>query len=408
MKYSILFWIETERGTLRMTIRYKMKRISYNVGCSVDERKWDKNMQRCKRNTTHGKESVPAARINAIIQRYENKVRRLADGYISDPTPDEFKHALDNVLRETKESHSAESFFELYERFIDEEKSINDWSKGTIYKHMRLYKDWEIYFPKITLEQINEETLNEFRECLIEAGLQNETIKKRISMSKWFFRWLLAKGYLKDVSFTAYRPKLKRSSRCVVFLTWEELMAVYNHRFPEEKNYLDRVRDVFCFCCFSSLRYSDVYALKKTDIYEGCINFTTQKTNDKLRIELNKYTSAILDKYKDLAGEEALPVISNQKMNKYLKEVCFECGIDEPLTEITYIGGKKVVETKEKWQMVGTHCGRRTFICNAIMLGIPPNVVMKWTGHSDYKSMKPYIDIADKTKVEAMKMFDKN
>lgn len=48
--------------------------------------------------------------------------------------------------------------------------------------------------------------------------------------------------------------------------------------------------------------------------------------------------------------------------------------------------------------MVGTHSGRRSFICNALMLGIAPNVVMKWTGHSDYKSMQPYIDIADEAK----------
>lgn len=42
----------------------------------------------------------------------------------------------------------------------------------------------------------------------------------------------------------------------------------------------------------------------------------------------------------------------------------------------------------------------------ALSLGIPPNVVMKWTGHSDYKAMKPYIDIADSVKVDAMSRFD--
>jgi integrase len=55
---------------------------------------------------------------------------------------------------------------------------------------------------------------------------------------------------------------------------------------------------------------------------------------------------------------------------------------------------------------MGTHAGRRTFICNAILLGIPANVIMKWTGHSDYKAMKPYIDVADETKACAMSKFD--
>lgn len=85
-------------------------------------------------------------------------------------------------------------------------------------------------------------------------------------------------------------------------------------------------------------------------------------------------------------------------MNVYIKEVCRQCDINELLTDTYYIGGKKYEETKEKWQMVGTHSGRRTFICSALMLGIALNVVMKWTGHSDYKSMQLYIDIADEAK----------
>ena len=60
-----------------------------------------------------------------------------------------------------------------------------------------------------------------------------------------------------------------------------------------------------------------------------------------------------------------------------------------------------------KWELVGTHSGRRTFIVNALSLGITPNIVMKWTGHSDYKAMKPYIDIAEKTKAEQMAIFEK-
>ena len=54
----------------------------------------------------------------------------------------------------------------------------------------------------------------------------------------------------------------------------------------------------------------------------------------------------------------------------------------------------------------GLHIGRKTFIVNALSLGVPPNVVMKWTGHSDYKSMKPYIDIVDSVKADAMARFN--
>ena len=80
--------------------------------------------------------------------------------------------------------------------------------------------------------------------------------------------------------------------------------------------------------------------------------------------------------------------------------------IYQPITRIAYKGGERVEETKPKCEMIGTHAGRRTFICFALAGGIPPQVVMKWTGHSDYQSMKPYIEIAEKTKVDAMKTFE--
>ena len=64
------------------------------------------------------------------------------------------------------------------------------------------------------------------------------------------------------------------------------------------------------------------------------------------------------------------------------------------------------IEVTPKYALLSTHAGRRTFICNALALGIPAQVVMKWTGHSDYKAMKPYIDIADDIKANAMNKFN--
>ena len=147
----------------------------------------------------------------------------------------------------------------------------------------------------------------------------------------------------------------------------------------------------------------------RTDVFNTHITLTTVKTADTIRIELNKYSRAILDKYTGdhFKGNLALPVISNQRMNDYLKDVGKVCEIDTPITVTYYKGNERIDEVFPKWQLLGTHAGRRTFICNALSLGISPQVVMKWTGHSDYKAMKPYIDIADTAKVEAMKLFDR-
>lgn len=390
-----------------MTIRYQGKRFTFSLGYKIDMSKWDKETQRCKRNTTHGKEKTPASRINAEIQTKENEVNRIASSYNTLPSYEKFRGDLNNIFRAEKltPQENTNDIFSFYKQYIDEAGKESNWSSSVKYKHGQIYNNLHDFAPSATLNNINAEFLSAFRDYLVLHGYQNETIKKKVSMLKWFFRWLVTKGIVKDVSFTTYRTKLKHSNISVVFLTWDELMKVYNHPFKE--GYLSRARDVFCFCCFTSLRYSDVVKLRKSDIQNGIIHIVTQKTNAALKIELNKYSSSILDKYKDTEGDMALPVPSNQKMNDYVKIVCRQCDINEMVTSTHYIGDKKITVSKQKWEIVGTHCGRRTFICNALMLGIPPSIVMKWTGHTDYRAMKPYIDIADEAKKNAMNLFDK-
>ena len=90
----------------------------------------------------------------------------------------------------------------------------------------------------------------------------------------------------------------------------------------------------------------------------------------------------------------------------YIKDLGELCGFNDPITKVCYRGGKRVEEVYLKWQLLSTHAARRTFVCNALSAGIAPQVVMKWTGHSDYQAMKPYIEIAERTKDEAMKLFE--
>lgn len=161
-------------------------------------------------------------------------------------------------------------------------------------------------------------------------------------------------------------------------------------------------------CCFTGLRHSDVYNLKRSDVKNGHIEVITIKTTDSLIIELNDHSKAILEKYKDVPfpNDKALPVVSNQRMNEFLKELGQLAEIDEPIRETYYRGNERIDEVTPKYALLSTHTGRRTFICNALALGIPVQVVMKWTGHSDYKAMKPYIDIADEIKINAMTKFN--
>ena len=259
-------------------------------------------------------------------------------------------------------------------------------------------------------------------------GLEEKTAQKHFSNLKWFLGWAIRKGACNEKAVLSYRPKFKVLAKPVIFLTREELLKLYNYQIPaggtvvkltdhtgaayekkvEFPGALEKTRDLFCFCAFTSLRYSDMAALKRTDIFSDRIEITTQKTNDRLTIPLNNQSRAILDKYSGLQDPSgrALPAISNQKMNDYLKDLCELCGFNEPITRTYYRAGQRVEETAPKWALMGTHAGRRTFICNALTIGIPPQVVMKFTGHSDYKAMKPYIDIAGADAAKAMQLLN--
>lgn len=73
-------------------------------------------------------------------------------------------------------------------------------------------------------------------------------------------------------------------------------------------------------------------------------------------------------------------MLANQLMNRYLKNLCELAGFNKPIKRVCYRAGERVEETFPKYEMIGTHAGRRTFICFALSSGIPPQVVMKWTG----------------------------
>lgn len=261
----------------------------------------------------------------------------------------------------------------------------------------------------LTFDFFDEKGLNDYVTYLRDVKeMRNSTIGKQLSFLKWFLRWAFKKGVHRNNAYDSYKPKLKSTQKKIIFLTWEELNKLREFEIPAAKQALDRVRDVFLFQCFTGLRYSDVFNLRKSDIKGDHIEVTTVKTSDSLIIELNNHSKAILDKYKDVAFEhdKVLPVITNQKMNDYLKELAEMAGIDEPVRQTYYKGNERIDDVTPKYALLGTHAGRRTFICNALALGIPPQVVMKWTGHSDYKAMKPYIDIADDIKANAMSKFN--
>lgn len=413
VKRNILFFLnkkpKTDTHYLRCRIKWPGHSITFNLGFEWDSTKWNRDSQRCTRNTTNRKKES-AATVNKKISEIETNVDDIFKAFEvkeTIPTQKDIKKALG--LRDEGSGAKSFDFFSLFDEFVKEQSNLNNWTVSTLKKLAVVKNHLEGFDKKLTFDKLDESGLSKYLLFLrSKKGHRDSTIKKQLNFLKWFLRWAKKKGYCNQLAFETFKPKLKIVNNTILFLHWDELMTVYNKEIPADKEYLDRVRDMFCFCCFTSLRHSDLKNLKKSDIYAEHITVTTVKTNDNLIIDLNDYSRAILAKYKDYRGEnnEALPVISNQKMNDYLKDLARFCELNRLHTDVYFKGNERYEEVKPISELIGTHAGRRTFISNAIMLGIPPEVVMKWTGHSDYKSMKPYIEIAAQTKKESMKLFN--
>lgn len=408
IKYSINFFLDKKEGSETAPLRFRIawsggQRLSMNVGYSIDINGWSQQEQRCKKKSLHGKNQIPAQVINRTIEKITSTINDAFAQLTHSPSKEELKNLIDPSDKKNDKNKLITTYFN---QFL-QEGEIEGWSVGSIKKMRTMRKHLESFNKNLTFQDIeNESFYVDILQYFLNKGIKNETTKKYIKNIQWFIRWAKARKLCDCSDFLLRKSKLRTAKKPIIYLTWEELMTIYNHDYSNHKCF-DAVRDAFCFACFTSLRFSDVRNLKKQNVTDKEIIVTTQKTNNSITIDLNKYSKAILDKYKDNPTEYALPTISAQNSNEYLKEIAKECNIDAPVTITTFRGNERFEDTYPKYELISFHAGRRTFISNALMLGIPPNIVMKWSGHASYKSMMPYIEIADEAKRKAMMAFDK-
>lgn len=427
---------------IRIRASYSGARLTLTTGCSVtDACYWDDKSQLVI-DGYEGPNGETAVSINNIIRNCRDQMNTAFSFFEANdivPTLEQLKAKYQERLKGTtpkmpeeprRERKKEPGFFEIYDLFVREVGIKRAWTDATYEKMAALREDLITFRPKLKFTELNESTLSSFVVYLRDekklktprkakgnridydeedtTGLLNSTIGKKLDFLKWFLNWATNKGYNKNMDYKVYKPNLKTTQKKVIYLTVEELNTLINMKFEGSNLYLEPVNDVFLFCCFSGLRYSDATNLRRHDIYDDHIEITTIKTADSINIELNDITKKILEKYQaiEFPGNKALPSLNNQNFNRDLKALCRLAGMNEKVRITTYKGSERKDELKEKWELISSHCGRRTFIVNALSMGITPNVTMSWTGHSDYRSMKPYIAIVDDIKKESMTKFN--
>lgn len=407
-----------EDAKLRYRVRWASGIAAFYVGCRVVVDKWSQETQRCKLSTSHGKDKVSASVINRELQRMSAACDSVFESYEASgvvPSVQEFKDSFNRAIGRDKKVSTRASrteFFDVFDEFVSVMGAQSNWSTATYTKFKSIKAHLMGFNPELSFVSLSDKVLEAFVRYLHKVPLRNTTIMKNLSFVRWFLRWASHLDYYRGKCHETFRPRLKGTdgnSKEVIHLSWDELMFMYGFVFPEKEKHLEKIRDVFCFCCFTGLRYSDVAKLCRSDVRPGSISIVTQKTADSLVIELNKYSREILDRYADFPfpRDRALPVISNAGMNERLKDLGELVGLDSPTRTVFFMGSVRHELVLPKYSLLTTHCGRRTFIVNALTLGIASEVIMKWTGHSDLKAMRPYMKIVDELKASEMEKFNK-
>lgn len=393
--------------------------------------KWDEKRQVMRK----GCANLQGIKYN-VINTYLTRIKEYFQEYantclLSDhrPTKDELKREFYKHFRKDRPiKGKGGTFAECFTEFLEYLQNIKCARNKTIESYERAFANvnkWQNN-PKFT--HFDESGLNNFVVFLRERKFAENSILTYIKAIKTFLRWARKKGYHNITDFEDWQANLITQPHKVIYLTWAELMrlnetelkkgetlTMYKNTGEIDNVTWNRVtksaiivKDMFLFGCFTSLRFSDVQNLKKADLQNGKISITTVKTSMPVTIELNKYALQIAEKYKffkDLGGF-FFPHITQSYYNRAIKAICAYCGINEPITKTIIKGGQRIDETKPKFLFIGSHTARRTFIVNALSMGIPPQIVMKWTGHTKYNGLLPYIDIAGEAKEKAMQLFN--
>lgn len=203
------------------------------------------------------------------------------------PTPTQIRETFASLHKPVEKTKSikretVEDLYSVFDEFLNDCGRQNDWTDYTYEKFVAMKNHLMSFRDGLTFYLFDEKGLNDYVTYLRDVKeMSNSTIGKQLSFLKWFLRWSFKKGIHQNNAYDSYKPKLKSTQKKIIFLTWEEL---------------------------------------------------------------NNHSKAILDKYKDVAFEhdKVLPVITNQKMNDYLKELAEMSGIDEPIRQTYYKDNERI------------------------------------------------------------------
>ncbi|SFF68922.1 Site-specific recombinase XerD [Salegentibacter agarivorans] len=262
-----------------------------------------------------------------------------------------------------------------------------DFAAGTAERYRTAKKHVEEYIKKeyktsdIPVKDVNHKFITGFEYYLkTERNCAHNSAIKYITNFKKIIRIAFTNEWISRDPFQNWKGKLKVVDR--EFLTEGELQALISKEIKNER--LSLVKDIFTFSCFTGLCYADVKKLSEKEVvvgFDGKRWIKTNRTKTKTRssIPILPTAEAILEKYSahpEVSEKHLIPILSNQKMNAYIKEIADICGINKNLT---------------------FHLARHTFATTVTLSnGVPIESVSKMLGHKNLQTTQHYAKILDR------------
>ncbi|RXG11238.1 site-specific recombinase XerD [Leeuwenhoekiella aestuarii] len=386
LSLSLLFFIKKSKvnslGKTSIFLRITLdgRRCEFSVHRKVHPNYWNSKTQLVLGN------SAEAQEINRHLSVMKNKVYSIQQNFERENSSYSAFDIRDVLIGKDK---TQKKLLEIFQEHNDKVESLigKDFAAGTAERYRTCKKHVEAYIKQkyqrndIPVQDVDhkfitglEYYLKTTRKCAHNSAIKYITNFKKI------IRIAHANDWIDKDPFLHWKAKLKIVER--EFLTEEEIQKIINLDLKMER--LDQVRDIFIFCCFTGLAYADVKKLNRGDISIGVdgeewIKTKRSKTDTRSNIPILPIAKTIIEKYKEneLLKDRnlVLPVLSNQKMNAYIKEIATLAGIPKNLT---------------------FHLARHTFATTVTLSnGVPIESVSKMLGHTNLKTTQHYAKILD-------------
>jgi len=330
--------------------------------------------------------SAEAKSINSYLDSLKAKVYDYQQQLIREDNLVNAENMRNKILGVEKRSHMLIGIFQQHNEeikaLVGREFATATYTRyETSLKHTVAFLNWKYKVSDIDIRKIDHEfvTSYEFYLKSVHKCNQNTTAKYIKNFGK-IVRRCLANGWIDRDPFINYKCKIVEVERA--FLSQDEIETMFNKVLATDR--LNQVKDIFLFSCFTGLAYIDVKKLSRKNIGFGVdgerwIFINRTKTDTRSNIPLLPIASAILKKYEDhpqvVNQDKLLPILSNQKMNSYLKEIADVCEINKELT---------------------FHIARHTFATTVTLSnGVPIESVSKMLGHKNLKTTQHYAKILD-------------